>query len=68
MAIGEATAESISKIEKSLACEGGTSAMRLELGQKDIKTLGQLQKGKRVILAGNLANMSEMLNSMDLDL
>jgi len=42
--------------------------MKLELGQKYIRTLGQLKEGKRVILLGNLTNMNEMFKVMDIDL
>jgi regulator of protease activity HflC (stomatin/prohibitin superfamily) len=68
IAIGTATAESITKVARSLTSEGGKHAMKLELGQKYVNTLGQLQDGNRVILAGNLMNMNEMLKSMELDL
>jgi regulator of protease activity HflC (stomatin/prohibitin superfamily) len=68
LAIGVATAESISKVARSLTTKGGHSAMKLELGQKYIGTLGQLKSGSNVILSGNLTNMNEMLKAMDLDL
>ncbi len=67
-ALGEATAESITKVGQALVGKGGHSAMKLELGQKYIRSLGKLKEGNRVILSGNLANMSEMLKSMDLEL
>ena len=68
LAIGMATAESISKVARSLNSTGGKKAMKLELGQKYVSTLGQLKEGNRVILSGNLTNMNEMLEAMDLDL
>lgn len=68
LAIGVATAESITKVAQALTSQGGRSAMKLELGQKYIGTLGQLKDGGRVILSGNLTNMNEMLRSMDLEL
>jgi len=68
LSIGEATAESISKVGHALTTEGGHNAMKLELGQKYIKSLGDLKEGNRVILSGNLTNMNEMLKAMDLDL
>lgn len=68
LSIGAATAESISKVANSLRSKGGMSAMKLELGQKYVETLGQLKEGNRVILSGNLTNMDEMLKSMNLDL
>ena len=50
------------------ALKGGAEAMKLELGQKYIKTLSLLGDGKnKVVLSGNLANMKEMLQAMDLD-
>jgi hypothetical protein len=42
--------------------------MKLELGQKYVSTLGQLKTGSRVILSGNLMNMNEILEAMELDL
>jgi len=66
--LGEATAESISKVGQALIGKGGHAAMKLELGQKYIKSLGQLKNGGRVILSGNMTNLSEMLKSMELEL
>jgi regulator of protease activity HflC (stomatin/prohibitin superfamily) len=68
LSIGVATAESITKVAQSLTSVGGKSAMKLELGQKYVSTLGQLKEGNRVILSGNLMNMNEMLKAMELDL
>ena len=68
LAIGEATAESISKVASAINAQGGDGAMRLELGQKYFQTLSQLKNGKRVILSGNLTNMNDMLAAMDLQL
>ncbi len=68
LSIGVATAESISKVAQSLTTVGGKQAMKLELGQKYVSTLGQLKEGNRVILSGNLMNMQEMLKAMELDL
>ena len=68
LAIGVATAESITKVGNSLKSEGGKNAMKLELGQKYVGALGNLKDGKRVILSGNLGNMNEVLKEMDLDL
>lgn len=68
LAIGSATAESISKVAQALTSNGGKHAMKLELGQKYVSTLGQLKDGSRVILSGNLNNMNEMLEAMELDL
>ena len=69
LALGEATAESIAKVAKAISGPGGKEAVRLELGQKYIKSLIKLKKkGNNVILGGNLANMKEMLQGLDLDL
>ena len=68
LSIGIATAESITKVAQALKGSGGLEAMKLELGQKYISTLGQLKDGNRVLLSGNLVNMNEMLEAMDLDL
>lgn len=68
LAIGQATANSITKVAQALSAKGGKSAMKLELGQKYITTLGQLKEGNRVILSGNLTNMNELMKAMGLDL
>ncbi len=68
LSIGEATAVSISKVASAIKGQGGTEAMKLELGQKYIQSLKQLENGKRVILSGNLSNMNEMLKEMGLDI
>ena len=68
LSIGVATAESITKVAQSLVSGGGKNAMKLELGQKYVTTLGQLKEGNRVILSGNLTNMNDMLKAMELDL
>ncbi len=68
LSIGVATAESITKVAQSLTSVGGKNAMKLELGQKYVSTLGQLKTGSRVILSGNLMNMNEILEAMELDL
>jgi regulator of protease activity HflC (stomatin/prohibitin superfamily) len=68
LSIGFATAESITKVAQALTSQGGKNAMKLELGQKYVSTLGMLKDGNRVILSGNLTNMNDILKSMDLDL
>ena len=69
LALGEATAESISKVAAKINGKGGAQAVKLELGQKFIDTLSSLGKqNKRVILSGNLTNMNEMLKNLDLDI
>lgn len=67
LAIGEATAESITKVAGALNGVGGKEAMKLELSQKYIGALSNLKTNQRVILSGNLTNMKEMLKAMDLD-
>ena len=67
LALGEATAESIRKIAIAINGPGGKAAVRLEMGQKYIKTLTKL-KDNKVIMGGNLANMGEMLKGLDLDI
>jgi regulator of protease activity HflC (stomatin/prohibitin superfamily) len=69
LSLGGATAESISKIAGAISGPGGKEAVRLELGQKYIKSLAKLKSGSnKVILGGNLGNMKEMLKGLDLDL
>lgn len=69
LAIGNASAESIRKVAEAINGSGGKEAMKLELGQKYIKTLGSLGDQKNnVVLSGNLANVGEILESMDLKL
>jgi len=67
LALGEATAESITKVAGALNGVGGKEAMKLELSQKYIGALSNLKTNQRVILSGNLTNMNEMLKAMDLD-
>ncbi len=69
LALGEATAESIKKVANAISGPGGESAVKLELGQKYIKSLTGLKKsGNNIIMGGNLADMKEMLNGLDLDI
>ncbi|MEE8057894.1 MAG: stomatin-like protein [Pseudomonadales bacterium] len=67
LALGEATAESITKVAGALNGEGGKQAMKLDLSQKYIQALSNLKNGNRVILSGNLTDMNDMLKAMDLD-
>ena len=67
LALGEATAESITKVAGALNGVGGKEAMKLELSQKYIGALSNLKNDQRVILSGNLTNMNEMLKAMDLE-
>jgi len=67
LALGEATAESITKVAGALNGVGGKEAMKLELSQKYIAALSNLKNDQRVILSGNLTNMNEMLKAMDLE-
>lgn len=69
LTLGEATAESIRKVGIAISSHGGADAVKLELGSKYFKILSGLKdKDNRVILSGNLTNMNEMLESMDLDI
>lgn len=69
LAIGKASAESIRKVAEAINGQGGKEAMKLELGQKYIQALGSLGDCKNsVVLSGNLANVSEILESMDLNI
>ena len=69
LALGEATAESIRKVANAITGPGGQQAVKLELGQKYIKTLTHLKSGdNKVIMGGNLADMKEILKGLDLDL
>jgi regulator of protease activity HflC (stomatin/prohibitin superfamily) len=68
LALGEATAESIRKIAHAISGPGGKAAVNLELGQKYIKSLTKLKSGdNRVIMGGNLGDMKEMLNGLDIE-
>jgi regulator of protease activity HflC (stomatin/prohibitin superfamily) len=67
IAIGSATAESISKVAEKINGTGGSEAVRLELGQKYIDSLSSLaNRNTKVILSGNLTNMDQMLKDMGL--
>jgi len=67
LSLGEATAESIKKIAEAITGPGGQEAVKLELGQKYIKSLTKL-KDNKVIMGANLANMKEVLKGLDLDI
>jgi len=46
-----------------------TEAVKLELGQKYIKSLTKLKSnGNNVIMGGNLADMKEMLKGLDIEI
>jgi regulator of protease activity HflC (stomatin/prohibitin superfamily) len=69
LALGEATAESIAKVAHAISAKGGKEAVKLELGQKYIRSLTKLKgNGNNVIMGGNLANMKEMLKGLELDI
>jgi len=69
LALGEATAESVRKVADAINGPGGKKAVNLELGQKYIKSLTKLKsKNNNVIMGGNLANIKEMLNGLDLEI
>lgn len=68
LALGEATAESITKIAIAISSNGGKEAVKLELGQKYIKSLTKLKGNQnKVIMGANLADMNEMLSGLDLE-
>ncbi|MDG2066646.1 MAG: paraslipin [SAR324 cluster bacterium] len=67
--IGKATAESISKLANAISGAGGEEAVKLELGQKYIKSLTKLKSNRNnVIMGGNLADMKEMLKGIDIEI
>lgn len=67
LAIGAATAESIRKVAGAISSQGGPDAVKLELGEKYISALGNLKSEQhKVILSGNLTNLNDMLEEMDL--
>lgn len=69
LTLGEATATSIKKVAAAIMTQGGPAAVKLELGEKYFQAINKLKDGdNRVILAGDLTNMNEMLKSMDLDI
>jgi regulator of protease activity HflC (stomatin/prohibitin superfamily) len=68
LALGEATAESIEKIAGAINGAGGDEAVKLELGQKYIRSLTRLKDGNnKVIMGGNLGDMKGMLSGLGLD-
>ncbi|MBT4793188.1 MAG: paraslipin [Halobacteriovoraceae bacterium] len=68
LSLGEATAESIKKVANAINGPGGKGAVKLELGQKYIRSLTKLKSnGNKVIMGGNLADMQEMLSGLDID-
>jgi len=67
--LGTATSEAIKKIANAISGPGGTEAVKLELGQKYIKSLTKLKSnGNNVIMGGNLADMKEMLKGLDIEI
>lgn len=69
LALGDATAESIRKIAAAITGPGGQEAVKLELGQKYIKSLSKFKgSNNKVIMGGNLADMKEMLKGLELDI
>ena len=69
VALGLATAESISKIAKAITATGGGDAIRLELSQKYFQKLGQLGDGaNKVILPGDLSDMNALIKSLGLEI
>ncbi len=67
--LGRATAESIKKVANAISGPGGTEAVKLELGQKYIKSLTKLKSNNNnVIMGGNLADMKEMLKGLDIEI
>ena len=65
--LGRATAESIKKVANAISGPGGREAVKLELGQKYIKSLTKLKSNdNNVIMGGNLADMKEMLKGLDI--
>jgi regulator of protease activity HflC (stomatin/prohibitin superfamily) len=67
--LGKATAESIKKVANAINGPGGTEAVKLELGQKYIKSLTKLKSNNnKVIMGGNLADMKEMLKGLDIEI
>ena len=67
--LGKATAESIRKVANAISGAGGEDAVKLELGQKYIKSLTKLKSNRNnVIMGGNLADMKEMLKGIDIEI
>ena len=67
--LGRATAESIKKVANAISGPGGREAVKLELGQKYIKSLTKLKSNdNNVIMGGNLADMKEMLKGLDIEI
>ena len=67
--LGKATAESIRKVANAISGAGGEEAVKLELGQKYIKSLTKLKFNRNnVIMGGNLADMKEMLKGIDIEI
>jgi regulator of protease activity HflC (stomatin/prohibitin superfamily) len=67
--LGKATAESIRKVANAISGAGGEEAVKLELGQKYIKSLTKLKSNRNnVIMGGNLADMKEMLKGIDIEI
>jgi len=69
LALGKATAESVSKIANAINSNGGKEAIKLELSQKYFSKIGTLsEKNNKVIFPGDLTKMNELLKSMGIDI
>ena len=67
MAIAQATAHSIGQIADVLSQPGGRDAMRLQLGESYLTTLGGLAKeDTQVLLPANLTDPDQLLDALGL--
>jgi regulator of protease activity HflC (stomatin/prohibitin superfamily) len=67
-AIAKATAQSIEKIAASISVPGGESSVRLQLAEKYLRRLrGLADANTSVLLPVDLANPTQLLNSIELD-
>ena len=69
LAVAEATAESIEKIGAAVTEEGGAKAIRLDLAEKYISTLGLLSRNAtEVVFPVDLTNLEQILEGLDLSM
>ncbi|MBN23151.1 MAG: paraslipin [Bdellovibrionaceae bacterium] len=67
LSISKATAESIEKIGSASQNPGGEDALRLEISEKFIKSIGKVgENNQKVVLPSNLTQINDLLKGFDL--
>lgn len=68
LAIAKATADSIEKLAAVISAPGGENALRMQLGEQYLTTLGELGKeGNRVIVPANVVDFEQWMTTVGLE-